>query len=122
MTIQAATIAQRPRSTVPCAECGQSFTFDGRKTTFCSSPCKTAFQNRQLGRGRALVAMAQAWRLGRHTKNPSAKAAASFAFEQLAALADVYNREDAAAGRPSALAYIAQLKASGRRPSVDRQR
>lgn len=64
--------------------------------------------------------LVQAWRKGRHTKDPAKKAIAYFALMELCALADAYTQEDDAAGRLRAIEYIKWMKATGHSPSADR--
>ena len=70
--------------------------------------------------------LGKAMRLGRNVKGNSPKAVelrtvGAWAFTEMCALLDDYIREDVKAGRPSALLYAAQVRASEYRPSLDRR-
>lgn len=92
--------------TQKCPECGSSFEPKRARQLYCTKPHQITFNNRQLARGQALVGLGQAWRGGRHTKKPEAKAAAAKAFNALCRLLDEYNAEDTASGRAQALQLL----------------
>lgn len=94
------------KMTRKCPECGSSFEQKHARQLYCTKPHQIAFNNRQLARGQALVGLGQAWRLGRNTSRPAAKAAAAKAFNALCRLLDDYNAEDMAAGRAQALQLL----------------
>ena len=109
-----------------CAECGASFTKARAWSAFCSPACRTASNDRDRVQGRALVKLGKAMRLARNVKGSSPeavelRAVGAWAFNEMCALLDDYAREDVKAGRPSALLYAAQVRASEYRPSLDRR-
>lgn len=103
-----------------CPECGQPFAPRHHRQRFCNDAEKQAFNDRERVRGRVLGKLIQTWRLGRNTKNPEKRSLSSWALTEICALGDVYNREDADAGRLSAMDYTKWMKASGHSPSADR--
>lgn len=103
-----------------CPECGVSFSPKHHRQRFCNDTEKQAFNDRERVRGRVTGKLIQAWRLGRNTKNPEKKAIARFALSEICALGDIFNQEDAAAGRLGALEYVNWMKVSGHSPSADR--
>lgn len=106
-----------------CLFCGEVFTAKhNRQLKFCKPEHKTAFQDQQRIRGRQMVKLAQCWRLGRNTRNPDKKALASWALQEVCALGDLYNAEDAKAGVPDAFESVRRMKEDFYRPSVDGKR
>jgi hypothetical protein len=107
-----------------CAECGQRFHINRPQQQFCSPAHAKAFQNRQLTEGRAVVALAKAWRSGRNLgKGPEAedqREVARQALSELCAILDSFNAADRDAGRPNPLHYAKGLLRQGR--YIDRQR
>jgi hypothetical protein len=107
-----------------CAECGCRFHKVRPQQQFCSSAHKTAFQNRQNVEGRAVVALAKAWRAGRNLgKGPEAESqreVARQALSELCSILDSFNAADKADGRPNPLHYAKGLLQAGR--YIDRQR
>ena len=99
-----------PSST--CPECGARFRPAQIRQLFCAPACKKAHANRQLGRAR-VVALAQAWRAGRHASDPKDKEAASEAFGELCRALDAINAEDRAAGRLGPIRLYRRRKAVG---------
>ena len=94
-----------------CPECGapvQRRSTRGPFPTFCGALCKKARANRRLLRGSAVIEFLQAWRADRGS-GEIAKAA----FAQLCTIADAYNAEDNAAGRPRADLAAAKILADG---------
>lgn len=75
--------------------------------TFCSTECRKEKGNRDLGRGSAIVAYAQAWRRNR------GQGLGSSAFSELCNILDRYNEEDRKAGRPFADLHVAKLFDTG---------
>lgn len=95
-----------------CPECGvpPGHTSNGRPKVFCSLTCKRAFHNRNYQRGFASAGLIQAWRASRGKSD-----VARWAYREMAALADLWNREDRAAGRMSMADYLeAKAKADWR--------
>jgi 3-methyladenine DNA glycosylase AlkC len=91
-----------------------------RQTTFCALEHKRAANDLDKIRGRVLTKLVQTWRKGKKTRDVRIKDAARFAFQEICALGDLYNQEDAKDGRPSAVAHTQIMIAAGRKPSVDR--
>lgn len=90
-----------------CLHCGKPFEAKhNRQTKFCLPEHKNAFQDAQRVQGRQFAMLAKAWRLARNTKDPTKKAIGTYAFQQLASLADYYNAEDAKAEIPNALVTL----------------
>jgi hypothetical protein len=104
--------AYKPRV---CCECGAEFVPNRPQQQFCTPKHKTEFQNRAAAEGRALVALAKAWRAKRGS-GETAKAA----FKEFVSILDLFNAQDRAAGRPNPEAYAAQLLKQGR--YIDRVR
>lgn len=109
-----------------CADCGTEFTPTRQQQQFCCSAHQTAFQNRAAVEGRAIIALAKAWRAGRSVKGKTAehdalRATSSQAFSQLCTIVDGFATEDRLAGRPNPLGYAAALMADGTR-FMDRRR
>lgn len=96
-----------------CPECCVEHKTPAKDGLFCSPAHKAAFHNRisTIGRG-GVVALAQAWRLGRNVKGktPEAdklRAIAAAAFDQMCRQLDAANTDDREAGRMSKLTYVA---------------
>lgn len=105
-----------------CAECGKPFSPGNRPgRQFCCPAHKTAFQNRAAVEGRAIIALAKAWRVGRNTRDPAEKEISSCAMSELCTVLDTFLREDREAGRPGPLPYAKSLLANGVR-YIDRRR
>jgi len=99
-----------------CLNCGVTFTrTHHRQAGFHDRKCQIDFQNRNRARGQSLATLAQAWRMGRNTRNPKAKATATAAFSDMCTLLDRYNAEDKAASRPGGLAAVQRQSAWGLR-------
>lgn len=107
-----------------CAECGERFHINRPQQQFCCPAHAKAFQNRMLSEGRAVVALAKAWRAGRNLGNgPEAeenREVARQALSELCAILDGFNAADKAAGRPNPLHYAKGLLRGGR--YIDRSR
>jgi endogenous inhibitor of DNA gyrase (YacG/DUF329 family) len=75
-----------------CPECSKSVerrSPKGPLPTFCGPDCKKAFGNRQMVEGRAVIALAKAWRIDRGVGE-----IATTAFAQMVQILDRYNAED----------------------------
>ncbi len=79
----------------------------GGKKHFCSNDCKTAFQARAAKEGRAIIAIAKAWRMSR--SSPKNKDIGKEAFAQLCRMLDDFNAEDRKGGRAPATDYARML-------------
>jgi endogenous inhibitor of DNA gyrase (YacG/DUF329 family) len=104
------TIRERASQAI-CPECGGAVvrrSARGPFPTFCSGECKRVRANRRLVRGSAVIEFVQAWRLARGS-GEIAKAS----FAQICAIADQFNAEDNAAGRPRADLAASKLIISG---------
>lgn len=120
--------AQDTQATVPapqsgrkariCAECGTSFVPARPQQQFCESAHKIAFQNRAAAEGRAVIALAKAWRASRNSA--ANRELGSKCLSELAAILDLFNSDDRAAGRPSPMIYAESLLKQGR--FIDRRR
>jgi len=115
------TIAERcaaePRT---CPNCAAEITRRegqrGPRATFCSAECKKEHNNRELAEGRAVIAYLKAWRVDR-----GAGEIAKEAFAEMSRIADYFNAQDRAAGRPRA-DYYAALKLEEGLRYADRRR
>lgn len=107
-----------------CPECGETFTARHHAARFCSPAHQRQFHNRSMGRGKVAMPYLMAWRGTKSLKATTAasrgsavdkvkrerdRAMGKFAFGNLCALADQFNREDREAGRPSMVAYVRTL-------------
>ena len=109
--------------TKQCPECGAPIAprpagKRGQAPTFCCTAHQTAFQQRQFQQGRAIIALAKAWRSSRNRKEDRETGAA--ALSEMSAILDSFNFDDAKAGRPRPAEYAAHLLANGR--FIDRRR
>lgn len=109
--------------TKTCPECGTELPrrpagARGQAPTFCCTAHKTAFQNRQAVQGRAIIAMAKAWRAARNRKEDSG--IGREALTEMSAILDSFIADDRAAGRPRPTEYARTLLNQGR--YIDRQR
>jgi hypothetical protein len=116
------TPAAAPRNV--CCECGQPFKAVRSHQLFCSKEHAKTFQNRQLAEGRAVIALAKAWRVGRNVKGSTPEAeklkrTASEALTELCSVLDFFIANDRDEGRPNPLVYAKGLLRSGR--YIDRQ-
>ena len=114
---QAGNALEAPKSPI-CPNCGNPFKRKSYQQSFCGKECKIAFQNRAAAEGRAIVALAKAWRASRNAKANREIGAQCLA--ELCSILDSFNSEDRAAGRPSPIGYAKGLLAQGR--YIDRQR
>lgn len=107
-----------------CPECGAAIPPRekgkmGRVAKFCSDEHKERFQKRQAKEGRAIVALAKAWRASRNRKED--REVGAKALSELCATLDQFNAQDRAAGRPGPIAYAEDLLNDGTR-YMDRMR
>lgn len=117
---EAAQNKPQARKTRLCPDCGAEFVPASYQQTFCSKEHKVAFQNRAAQEGRAIIALAKAWRASRNSKDASARGAACLS--ELSAILDGFNAQDREAGRPSPLQYAGTLLNDPRGKYMDRQR
>lgn len=105
-----------------CAECGSRFQKTRPHQQFCSDAHKRAFQNRQNVEGRAVIALAKAWRAGRNLGKEATdeRETARQVLSELCSILDNFNAADKDAGRPNPLHYAKGLLRQGR--YIDRQR
>jgi hypothetical protein len=109
-----------------CAECGVEFKPTRNHQSFCSDAHKKTFHNRAAVEGRAIIALAKAWRASRNAKGNSPEALAirevgNKALSEMVSIVDGFMAEDKDAGRPSPIPYVRRLLANGGR-YMDRQR
>lgn len=101
-------------STRTCPECGAPvIRKEGRGgvKTFCCPEHKTAFQSRQALEGRAIIALAKAWREARNRREDREVGAAALA--EMCRIIDGFNAQDRAAGRPRTTEYVRRDMARG---------
>lgn len=99
-----------------CPGCGGHVEEGGRGTgrVFCTSTCRTGFQNRMKAEGGVLAALIKAQTLTRHAKPGTREAEiCSFARSQITQIAAYFNDRDEEEGRPSAVDYVGTLMDSG---------
>lgn len=103
-------ISERARERI-CPNCGgpvERRSPRGSFPTFCDAKgrgiCKREHSNRQLQEGYAVIAFLKAWRIDRGS-GEIAKASLA----QLCQIADLFNAEDLANGRPRADLYAAKV-------------
>lgn len=99
-----------------CPECGAEVRREpgqrGGTKHFCSNPCKIAYQARAAKEGRAIIAIAKAWRMSR--SRPADKDIGKEAFAELCRVLDDFNAQDRRAGRAPATDYARLLFRDGR--------
>jgi len=78
-----------------CPECGAGFTAHHGRQLFCTPGHQTAFHQRNARRGKVALPLLQVWRRGKNGRTEDT----AYAFQQLCALADMWNAEDRTAGR-----------------------
>ena len=107
-----------------CLACGEVFTAThNRQTKYCPAHSATKHHDKLKVRGRQMVELAQCWRANRGTSDPTKKQIARYAFNELCALADLYNAEDRAAGvGHAATESVRRMWVDGYRPSTDGKR
>lgn len=92
-----------PECSGPVAQSGK-----GKRRVFCSEAHKQAHANRRAVRGKAAIALAQAWRIDRGGGETAREA-----FRQFVALLDEFNLEDREQGRARADVYARTLIEQG---------
>lgn len=107
-----------------CPECGTPLSprVKGRKgaaAKFCSKEHQDTFQKRQAKQGRAIVALAKAWRASRNRKED--REVGAKALNELCTIIDGFNFDDRKAGRANPVEYVADLLDSGFR-YIDRKK
>lgn len=89
-----------------CPECGRLFFPRAYQQVFCSTPHKKDFQNRAAVDGRAIIALAKAWRLSRNAKKDSPnRSLGAAAFGQLITTLDNMLERDRNEGRTPQMAF-----------------
>ncbi|WP_133125814.1 transcriptional regulator [Thalassospira marina] len=77
-----------------CKECGIAISKQGRDRLFCSTECRSAFNNRKKARGAVLIDLFMRARFDR-------KGTGAGAYSEMCTLASVWREEDKKAGRAS---------------------
>ena len=115
-TVNTTIEAPAPVSAKLCPNCGGTVPAGGRGLgrTFCSSTCRTSFNNRAKAEGAVVIALAKCWTQNRHAKPGTREAelcrqSRSELTEILRCMLDA----DADAGRPPVADYVESLFASG---------
>jgi ribosomal protein S27AE len=108
-----------------CPECGEAFAAGSYQQTFCTKEHKVAFQARAAAEGRAILALAKAWRVGRNVKGSTPEAlalrqVAADALSEMSSILDLFISQDREEGRPNPLGYAKTLLRQGK--FIDRQR
>ena len=91
-----------------CQECGATFRHWHADANFCTRAHGTAFHNRSAKRGKVVLPILLGWR-GKRGSGDMAK----YAFQELCGLADGWNAEDRAAGRPPMYPMIERKRRAG---------
>ena len=100
------------RPLASCPYCPARFTPTHHRQFYCTPAHKKAMDRLQQVRGQRIAVLVQAWRTGRHRRPGTAdRATANDALSQLATLADQWNAEDKAAGRPGAIKLLQRRSA-----------
>lgn len=102
---------RRSYPAMACPECCIRFAPTHHRQHFCTPQHSRAYNARQLGRGQAIVTLAQGWRGARGVKNPQTKEAARYSFTEFCRLLDQFNTEDREAGRLPAVQVTARRRA-----------
>lgn len=105
----------KPRN---CAECGAEFIPARQHAAFCCKAHQTAFQNRSMSEGRAVIALLKAWRASRNRKDDRELGARCLS--EVCAIVDQFMSDDREAGRPAPMPYAKHLLGQGR--FIDRRR
>lgn len=102
-----------PRPLRICAECGEGFVPRRPQQQFCKPAHKTKFQNRSAADGRAIIALAKAWRISRNSA--ANRDLGARCMSQMSAILDAMNERDRKANRSTemTLAYAKVLLDSG---------
>lgn len=107
-----------------CPECGSTFHVKlglGQHQKFCKTGnrgnCNALFRARCAARGKTLVPLALAWRVGRGKRDT----VSALAHNELITVLDSFAAEDRAAGRPKMDDYVGTMLNSGFR-YIDRKR
>lgn len=101
---------------IRCPGCGAHVAGYGRGLgkTFCSTRCRTRFNNRMKAEGAPIAALVKAWTMTRHAKPGTDEAEiCRWARSELTHIAKGFNEADRDAGRPSAVEYVETLRRSG---------
>lgn len=104
-----------------CPNCGAEVirrSAKGQAPRFCQPKCKTEFQARAAVEGRAIIALAKAWRASRNRVED--RELGSKCLGEMVAILDSFNAKDRAAGRPRPTEYARRLLFDGR--YIDRMR
>ena len=96
-----------------CPECDRLFNRGHHRQSFCCTEHQVAYNNRILQRGQAMLPLVMTWRGTRSARDPSLKRAGKQAFADLCRLADEYNAEDRAEGRPAIALLVVRRRALG---------
>jgi len=99
-----------------CPECASEFTPTNGRQEFCTGEHREAHYARQANRGKILVDLAQAYRLGKRQSGE----VSTFAFREMCSLLDTYNAEDRDAGRLPAAVAERRMNAGWRACDVGR--
>lgn len=105
-----------PAASKACPSCATLFAPGGRGMgkQFCSDTCRTGFHARMKAEGAPVAALVKAWNATRHAKPGTREAEiCRFARSELTAIASHFNDRDEAAGRASAVDYVATLMDGG---------
>lgn len=89
-----------------CPECGKPFTATHGRQVFCCTEHQERFHTVMKVRGKVALPFMLVWRTGKR----GSTADTSYAFGQMAALADQWNAEDKAAGRRPDLIVAAKAR------------
>lgn len=104
-----------PRRQGGCPECGGVVvrtSTKGPPRVFCKPACKRAFFNREAVDGRAIIALAKAWRLTRNNRDD--RQLGADCLSAMSSILDLMNERDRREGRTSAMTmYYAEMKLAG---------
>lgn len=90
-----------------CPQCGAAFKAHHGKQQFCQPAHQGAFHDINAKRGKVLLPLIASWRSGKR----GVSADSSYAFAEMARLADRWAAEDKAVGRDPSLIVAAKRKA-----------
>lgn len=105
----------------PRRRCPECYLPSAHKSRFCCPEHQRAFNNRQACEGKAAIALAKAWALGRGGGNTAPNPISRVAMRELTAMLKDLNDADKAAGRMPATEYVELLMANESR-YFDRRR